>query len=61
LQPFPRKSKVQNAYRLHAASKTHLLQPTLLHARAQGVNGEPETGGRKKIGAFLVQNQLQVR
>lgn len=27
----------------------------------QGVNGEPETGGRKKIGAFLVQNQLQVR
>ena len=27
---------------------------------SKGVNGEPETGGRKKIGAFLVQNQLQV-
>ena len=26
---------------------------------SKGVDGEPETGGRKKIGAFLVQSQLQ--
>ncbi|KIY99148.1 2-oxoglutarate/malate translocator Flags: Precursor [Monoraphidium neglectum] len=29
------------------------------HATAQGLGGDPETGGRKKIGAFLIQNQLQ--
>jgi hypothetical protein len=28
---------------------------------SKNVDGEPETGGRKKIGAFLVQSQLQVR
>ena len=39
----------------------HSTHSSTLTPPCQNVDGEPETGGRKKIGAFLVQNQLQAR